>query len=79
MPNFKIKTRLELKKFHLILVLHRPIMFNSGSNCEMDMVANFAKRRQKGGPAGRPTNFFGPVRDTNKTEVNRDGRFESIS
>jgi hypothetical protein len=28
-----------VKKFHLILVLHRPILFNSGSSCEMDMAA----------------------------------------
>ena len=36
-----------VKKFHLILVLHRPILFNSGSNCEMDMAAALASEGKR--------------------------------
>ncbi len=32
-----------MKKFHLILVLHRRIMFNPDSNCEIEMGTTFAK------------------------------------
>ena len=39
----KLSTAPAVKKFHLMLVLHRRIVFNSGSSCEMDMVATFAK------------------------------------
>ena len=38
-----LSTASAMKKFHLILVLHRRILFNSASNCEMEKGDNFAK------------------------------------
>jgi len=40
--HFFIEDYFKIKKFHLMLVLHRRILFNSGSNCEMDMAVAFA-------------------------------------
>ncbi len=61
MLSLTINNRLESKKFHLILVLHRPIMFNSGSNCEMDKAATFANEGKiMAGQAGQLT-FLDPL------------------
>jgi len=43
LKSLALSTASAVKKIHLILVLHRRIVFNSGSSCEMDMAATFAK------------------------------------
>jgi hypothetical protein len=43
LKSLVLSTASAVKKFHLILVLHRRILFNSVSNCEMEKVGNFAK------------------------------------
>ena len=61
MLNLTINNRLESKKFHLILVLQHIIMFNSGSNCEMDMAAMFANEGKiAAGQTGQLT-FLDPL------------------
>jgi hypothetical protein len=47
-----------VKKFHLILVLHRRILFNSASNCEMDMAAACAKEGKTAARQAGQQNFW---------------------
>jgi hypothetical protein len=55
-----------VKKFHLILVLHRRIMFNSGSNCEMEMGATFAKRSKTKARQAHKLTFLDPLETLTK-------------
>jgi hypothetical protein len=50
-----------VKKFHLILVLHRRIMFNPVSNCEMEMGTNFAKEGKITARQTHKLTFFDPL------------------
>ncbi len=49
------------KKFHLILVLHRRIMFNPVSNCEMEMGTTFAKEGKMPARQAHKLTFWDPL------------------
>jgi hypothetical protein len=56
-----LSTASAVKKFHLILVLHRRVMFNSGSNCEMEKGGNFAKESKMAARQVCKITFLNPL------------------
>ncbi len=56
-----LSTASAVKKFHLILVLHRRILFNSGSNCEMEKAGNFAKESKMAARQAHKLTFWDPL------------------
>ncbi len=61
LKSLVLTTASAMKKFHLILVLHRRILFNSASNCEMEKGGNFAKEGKIAARQPHKLTFLDPL------------------
>ena len=61
LKTLALTTASAVKKFHLMLVIHRRILFNSASNCEMEKVGNFAKEGKMAARQASKLTFLDPL------------------